>query len=115
MGSNLGLDGSGAIVSSYRITSLRENHKQGLGLGFSTFALELPSSSSPLSLLAAIGHRRALPSACSAQWIGFLRGRGLGQSLGRASALGFHPLIYLSTMHWGTPMENSGGLQSSPH
>ena len=26
----------------YRITSLRENHKQGLGLGFSTFDLELP-------------------------------------------------------------------------
>ena len=99
MGSDLGLDGSGAIVRIIGSSSLRVNHKQGTQLGLvplllSSHLLLLFCSSSPLSLLATIGHGRALPSACSAQWIGFLRGRGLGQSLGRASARGFIPLYY---------------------
>jgi hypothetical protein len=81
---------------TYRITRLRFEPQQELGLGLIPLLL-----SSHLLLLAGLGHGRALPSACSTQWIGFLRGRGLGQSLGRASAQGFHPLIYFSTMHWG--------------
>ena len=94
------------IVRCIGSSSLRVNHKQGTQLGLvplllNSHLLLLFCSSSPLSLLAAMGHGRALPSACSAQWIGFLRGRGLGQSLERTSAQGFHPLILLSTTHWG--------------
>ena len=67
-GSILGLDGSGAIVRCIGSSSLRVNHKQGTQLGLvplllSSHLLLLFCSSSPLSLLAAIGHGRALPSA----------------------------------------------------
>ena len=62
----------GASCVSLGSSSLRVNHKQGTQLGLvplllSSHLLLLFYSSSPLSLLAAIGHGRALPSANGAQ------------------------------------------------
>ena len=61
----------------YRITSLRENHKHGLGLGSHTMILSshlsLFVSSLLLLLLAALGHGRILSQCflCSVDWVLF--------------------------------------------
>jgi len=93
------------FVRCYRISSLRENHKQGLGLGFSTFDLELPLPFFTLFLffffLWPIGALGSLfPVLVVLSGLDFL-GADAGQSLGPTSAQGFHPLILLSTTHWG--------------
>lgn len=104
-----------------RITRLRVNHKQRLKLGFIPLFLSshLFLFSSVLLLLLALagqGFGNPFPVFLVLLLIGFTVGQSFfGQSLGRASAPGVNPLIYMSTAHGeNSPGVFQEGLQSSP-